>query len=122
MGATDHRNGHRTRQVVGTFDAETVNVPRARLIDEAGRTTEWRSQALRRYQRLTRKAEVLIASVYLAGTNTRRVKRALFGLPQGCNNECAQFRWHASERGKNKTANAWGILQTPARRAKTFSL
>jgi putative transposase len=79
-GAAGHRNGHRARQVIGTFGLETVKVPRARLVDEAGQTTEWRSQALRRYQRLTKKAEALIASVYLAGTNTRRVKRALFGL------------------------------------------
>ena len=78
-----HRNGHRERQVIGTFGAETVKVPRARLVDEAGGATEWRSQALRRYQRLTKKAEALIASVYLAGTNTRRVKRALFGLFEG---------------------------------------
>jgi putative transposase len=40
-------------------------------------------KALRRYQRLTKRAEALIAAVYLAGTNTRRVKRALFGLFQG---------------------------------------
>ena len=66
-GATGHRNGHRERQVIGTFGAETVKVPRARLVDDAGRATEWRSQALRRYQRLTKKAEALIASVYLAG-------------------------------------------------------
>ena len=33
--------------------------------------------------RLTKKAEALIASVYLAGTNTRRAKRALCGLFQG---------------------------------------
>ena len=82
-GATGHRNGHRERQVIGTFGAETVKVPRARLVDDDGRAIEWRSQALRRYQRLTKKAEALIASVYLAGTNTRRVKRALFGLFEG---------------------------------------
>ena len=82
-GATGHRNGHRERQVIGTFGAETVKVPRARLVDDAGQAKEWRSQALRRYQRLTRKAEALIGSVYLAGTNTRRVKRALFGLFEG---------------------------------------
>ena len=34
-------------------------------------------------ERLTKKAEALIAAVYLSGTNTRRVKRALFGLFQG---------------------------------------
>jgi putative transposase len=49
--------------------------PRARVEDEAGKVTEWRSKALPRYRRPTKKAEALIASVYLAGTNTRRVKR-----------------------------------------------
>ncbi|MEW6294667.1 MAG: IS256 family transposase [Pseudomonadota bacterium] len=78
-----YRNGHRERQLVGTFGTETVSVPRARIENEEGKVTEWRSKALPRYQRLTRKAEALIASVYLAGTNTRRVKRALFGLFQG---------------------------------------
>ena len=77
------RHGHRERLVIGTFGAETVKVPRARLVDEAGRATEWRSQALCHYQRLTKKAEALIASVYLAGTNTRRVKRALGALFKG---------------------------------------
>ena len=82
-GARGQRNGHRERQVIGTFGAEQVKVPRARVVDEHGRSSEWRSKALRRYQRLTKKAEALIAAVYLAGTNTRRVKRALFGLFEG---------------------------------------
>ncbi len=78
-----YRHGHRERQLIGTFGTETVSVPRARLEDDAGKITEWRSKALPRYQRLTKKAEALIASVYLAGTNTRRVKRALYGLFEG---------------------------------------
>jgi transposase-like protein len=78
-----YRHGRRERQLVGTFGAETVSVPRARIVCDNGKTTEWRSKALARYQRLTKRAEALIASVYLAGTNTRRVKRALFGLFQG---------------------------------------
>ena len=78
-----YRHGGRERQIVGTFGAETVSVPRARIAAEDGKTTEWRSRALRRYQRLTKKAEALIAAVYLAGTNTRRVKRALVGLFRG---------------------------------------
>lgn len=82
-GAQGQRNGHRERQVIGTFGLETVKVPRARLIAEDGQASEWRSKGLRRYQRLTKKAEALIASVYLAGTNTRRVKQALFGLFDG---------------------------------------
>jgi hypothetical protein len=40
-------------------------------------------EALRRCQRLTKRAEALITAVYLAGTNTRRVKRALIGLFEG---------------------------------------
>jgi len=78
-----YRHGHRERQLIGTFGTETVSVPRARVVSEDGKTAEWRSKALPRYQRLTKKAEALIASVYLAGTNTRRVKRALYGLFHG---------------------------------------
>ena len=36
-----------------------------------------KSAALRAYQRRTLAADALIASTYLAGTNTRRVRRAL---------------------------------------------
>ncbi|WP_299845550.1 IS256 family transposase, partial [uncultured Jannaschia sp.] len=79
----DMTHGHRDRQLTGTFGTQTVSVPRARIEDEEGKVTEWRSKALPRYQRLTKKAEALIASVYLGGTNTRRVKRALYGLFQG---------------------------------------
>lgn len=78
-----YRHGHRERQLTGTFGTETVRVPRARIEDEGGQVSEWRSKALPRYQRLTKKAEALIAAVYLAGANTRRVKRALFGLFEG---------------------------------------
>lgn len=78
-----YRHGNRDRQIIGTFGTETISVPRARIEDEAGRVSEWRSKALPRYQRLTKTAEALIASVYLAGTNTRRVKCALFALFKG---------------------------------------
>jgi transposase-like protein len=61
-----------------------ISVPRARLVDgESGGTREWRSAALPRYARMTRQAEALIAGAYLAGTNTRRVKRALAALFRG---------------------------------------
>ena len=81
--ANGYRHGHRERQLTGTFGTETVRVPRARITNEAGKVSEWRSKALPRYQRLTKTAEALIASVYLSGTNTRRVKRALFALFKG---------------------------------------
>jgi transposase-like protein len=82
-GRKGYRHGHRSRQLVGTFGTETVQVPRARIQDADGRTTEWRSRALPRYQRLTKTAEALITAVYLSGTNTRRVKRALAALFKG---------------------------------------
>jgi transposase-like protein len=81
--AKGYRHGHRERQFTGTFGAETVRVPRARIEEETGKVTEWRSKALPRCQRLTRTAGALIAAVCLSGTNTRRVKRALFGLFDG---------------------------------------
>ena len=55
-------------------------MPRARLTTPEGGTAEWKSEALRAYQRRTLAADALIASSYLAGTNTRRVRRALAAL------------------------------------------
>jgi hypothetical protein len=49
--AKGYRHGHRERQLTGTFGTETVRVPRARIEDETGKVTEWRSNALPRYQR-----------------------------------------------------------------------
>src|SRR5260221_5222060 len=45
-----------------------------------GRTSEWRNRTIPSYKRLTKRAEALIAATYLAGTNTRRVRRALAAL------------------------------------------
>src|ERR1700675_246424 len=75
-----HRHGSRTRSLTGTFGPIEIAVPRARLTTADGKTTEWKSQALRAYQRRTLAADALIASTYLAGTNTRRVRRALAAL------------------------------------------
>src|SRR3954464_860705 len=75
-----HRHGHRDRTLMGTFGAVTVCVPRARLATPEGGTTEWRNAFVPAYQRLTRRAEALIAGAYLSGTNTRRVRRALAAL------------------------------------------
>jgi len=75
-----HRHGHRSRSLTGTFGRIQIAVPRARLLGADGKTTEWKSKALRTYQRRTLAADALIASAYLAGTNTRRVRRALKAL------------------------------------------
>jgi putative transposase len=79
-GVAGHRHGSRTRSLTGTFGPIEIAVPRARLNTPEGKTAEWKSQALRAYQRRTLAADALIASTYLAGTNTRRVRRALAAL------------------------------------------
>src|SRR5476649_2249120 len=76
-GVAGHRHGSRTRSLTGTFGPIEIAVPRARLNTAEGKTAEWKSKALRAYQRRTLAADALIASTYLAGTNTRRVRRAL---------------------------------------------
>jgi transposase-like protein len=81
-GSTGRRHGHRPRQLVTTFGPLSLSVPRARLADEAGER-EWNSTLLPAYQRLSRRAEALIAEAYLAGMNTRRVRRALAKLFEG---------------------------------------
>jgi len=84
-GVVGHRHGCRTRSLVGSFGKTEITIPRARLQTSEGRTIEWHSKALRAYQRRTLTADALIAGAYLAGTNTRRVRRALAAL----------FRWNA---------------------------
>ena len=82
-GAVGHRHGSRKRRLTGSFGPVEIAVPRARLRGEDGTTREWRSAALPRYARRTRQVEALIAGAYLAGTNTRRVQRALAALFRG---------------------------------------
>src|SRR3954462_8062321 len=79
-GVTGHRHGHRSRTLLGTFGQVEMAVARARLNTADGKTTEEKSRALRAYQRRTLAADALIAGTYLAGTNTRRVRRALCAL------------------------------------------
>jgi transposase-like protein len=81
--STGHRNGRRERQVMGSFGAVTVAVPRARFATADGRTAEWVNKTLPAYRRRTREVDALIAGAYLAGTNTRRVGRALTAVFRG---------------------------------------
>ena len=93
--AAGHRNGHRDRQLLGTFGPMTVSVPRARVSNSDGQQAEWRSTALPAYKRLTVQAERLIAGAYLAGTNTRRVRRALAALFGGAvGKDTVSRAWH----------------------------
>ncbi len=94
-----HRHGHRERGLIGTFGTVTVRVPRARLATPEGGTKEWRNASIPAYQRMTRRAEALIAGTYLSGTNTRRVRRALAALFGGAV-------------GKDVVSRAWRKVKT----------
>jgi transposase-like protein len=94
-----YRHGRRARQLLGSFGAVTIQVPRARLNDGHGTSREWRSEALPRYARMTRQVEALIAGTYLSGTNTRRVRRALGALFKGAV-------------GKDVVSRTWRKVQT----------
>src|SRR5260370_16229902 len=82
-GIAGDRHGHRPRSLLGTFRRVEIAVPRARLDTAEGKTTEWKSTALRAYQPRTKQADSLIACAYLAGTNTRRVHPALAAMLGG---------------------------------------
>jgi putative transposase len=97
--AAGYRNGTRKRRLLGSFGPVDIAVPRARLSADDGTTHEWQSAALPRYARMTRQVEALIASAYLSGTNTRRVKRALGALFKGAV-------------GKDVVSRVWRKLKT----------
>ncbi len=96
---TGHRHGHRTRRLTGTFGPTEIAVPRARIVGQDGTTSEWKSAGLRAYQRRTLAADALIASTYLAGTNTRRVRRALAAV-------------FAGDVGKDVVSRVWRKVKT----------
>ncbi len=112
-GVVGHRHGSRTRTLTGTFGRTEIAVPRARLMQPDGGTTEWKSQALPAYQRRTRAAEALIASAYLAGVNTRRVRRALAALFGGAVGKDMVSRTWRKVKGDWDTWNARSLADEP---------
>jgi putative transposase len=112
-GVAGHRHGSRTRSLTGTFGPIEIEVPRARLNTPEGKTTEWKSQALRAYQRRTLAADALIASCYLAGTNTRRVRRALTALFGGTVGKDTVSRTWRKVKGDWDAWNARSLVDEP---------
>jgi transposase-like protein len=113
VGATGHRHGHRSRSLLGSFGRVELEVPRARLNTPDGKTTEWKSKALRAYQRRTLVADALIASTYLAGTNTRRVCRALGALFGGAVGKDTVSRVWRKVKGDWDAWNARSLADEP---------
>src|SRR6267378_1139560 len=112
-GITGHRHGHRSRSLLGTFGRVEITVPRARLDSAEGKTTEWKSTALRAYQRRTQQAEALIAGAYLAGTNTRRVRRALSAVFGGAVGKDTVSRVWRRVKGDWDAWNARSLAEDP---------
>jgi transposase-like protein len=115
-GITGHRHGHRSRSLLGTFGRVEIAVPRARLATAEGKTTEWKSTALRAYQRRTKQADSLIAGAYLAGTNTRRVRRALSAVFGGAVSKDTVSRVWRKVKGDWDAWNARSLAEEPIAR------
>jgi putative transposase len=108
-----HRHGRRIRSLTGTFGRTEIAVPRARMFGEGGKTAEWQSTVLRSYQRRTRAADALIASAYLSGTNTRRVRRALAALFGGAVGKDTVSRVWRKVKGDWDAWNARSLAEEP---------
>ena len=78
---TQHRRGYRNgteeRQVTTAMGPQKLRIPRARVSRPDGSTREFRSQVLPRYARRTKDVDDAILGVYLAGANSRRIRKAL---------------------------------------------
>ena len=112
-GITGHRHGHRSRSLLGTFGRVEIAVPRARLATAEGKTAEWKSTALRAYQRRTKRADSLIAGAYLASTNTRRVRRALSAVFGGAVSKDTVSRVWRKVKGDWDAWNARSLAEEP---------
>ena len=112
-GVSGYRHGHRSRSLIGTFGRVEIALPRARLDTAEGKTTEWKSSALRAYQRRTQQADSLIAGAYLAGTNTRRVRRALSAVFGGAVSKDTVSRVWRKVKGDWDAWNARSLAEEP---------
>jgi putative transposase len=112
-GISGYRHSHRSRSLIGTFGRVEISVPRARLDVAEGKTTEWKSSALRAYQRRTKQAGSLIAGAYLAGTNTRRVRRALSAVFGGAISKDTVSRVWRNVKGDWDAWNASSLAEVP---------
>lgn len=72
-----YRNGKTEREVTTELGVRRLKIPRARTNEPDGTSREWRSAMLPAYQRRTRRVDEAILGVYLAGANTRRIRKAL---------------------------------------------
>jgi putative transposase len=111
--AVGHRHGHRERQLMGTFGPVTVRVPRARLETSDSKMVAWKNATIPACQWRTKQAGALIAGAYLAGTNTRRVRRALAALFGGAGGKDSVSRVWRKVKGDWDAWNARSLTDEP---------
>ena len=75
-----YRNGSIEREITTETGNQRLRIPRGRLDRNDGTTEEFRSEILPRYARRTRRVDDAILGVYLAGGNTRRIRKAMAPL------------------------------------------
>ena len=72
-----YRHGKQRRTVTTAYGAKELDIPRGRLVSSDGSGREFRSKVLPRYQRRTEEVDEAILGAYLAGANSRRIRKAL---------------------------------------------
>ena len=75
-----YRNGTQQRTITTAYGLKDLEIPRGRLVSEDGTSEEFRSQIVPRYARRSREVDEAILGAYLAGANSRRIRKALAPL------------------------------------------
>jgi putative transposase len=76
-GRQGYRHGKQVRRITTEYGPQDLTIPRARVRREDGTTEEFQSEVVPRYARRTKKVDEAILGAYLAGANTRRIRKAL---------------------------------------------
>ena len=75
-----YRHGSQSRRITTALGPQEIQVPRGRVRDVDGAMVEFHSEVVPRYARRTREVDEAILGAYLAGANTRRIRKALSPL------------------------------------------
>ncbi|MDA1097289.1 MAG: transposase, partial [Chloroflexi bacterium] len=77
VGRRGYRHGALERTVTTRDGTRMITVPRARLRNATGPSTEFQSTVVPRYARRTREVDAALLGCYFGGVNSRRIRRAL---------------------------------------------
>ncbi len=75
--AADLSNDWGPPLITTRYGSRQLRIPRGRVVVQDGSTEEFQSHLVERYQRRTLEVDEAILGCYLAGANSRRIKKAL---------------------------------------------